>query len=97
MFLLPALHVIDLDIRAVLCMGAFALEFEVSIIEDKTGFFDISILKGLLVDYFLADLDRGGFGNDDRSSRVRLFSDNKEIVDLYVTGQLAWGLVRTSL
>ena len=88
-FLLIVLQVIDLDLRAVLCVGAFALEFEVSIIEHKTGFFDISILKGLLVDYFLADLDRGGFGNDDGGSRVRLFSDDEEIVDLHVIGQLA--------
>ena len=41
------------------------------------------------MDYFLADLDRGGFGNDDRGGRVRLFSNDKEIVDLHVIGQLA--------
>jgi hypothetical protein len=69
-------------------VGAFALEFEVSIIEHKTGFFDISFLKGLLMDHFLANLDRGGFGNDDRGCRVRFFSDDKEIVDLHVIGQL---------
>ena len=49
------------------------------------------------MDYFLAYLDRGGFGNDDRGSRVRLFSDDEEIVDLYVIGQLARGLGGASL